>query len=58
MSVAIVRKKGKLEAIDCHGRSPELVAKENDAELVDFCSSMSEARWTIANNHTGKIDSI
>jgi hypothetical protein len=59
MPALILRKDGLLEAVECpDGRRPESVAEEHGAELVDYCDSMGQARWRIANMQGTKFDSI
>jgi hypothetical protein len=59
MPVLIVRNKdGSVAPIEYpSGRSPEAVAEQSDAELLDYCDSMGEARWRIENNWTTRADS-
>jgi hypothetical protein len=60
MPVAIVRKRdGSVVPIECRdGMSPEVVAEQGNAELLDYCDSMGDAKYRIENNHTTKADSI
>jgi hypothetical protein len=56
MPALILRKDERLEAVECPAeRSPEIVAREHRAELVDYCNSLSEPAGESRAAHPSKL---